>query len=430
MKRMTKAGVAAVAGATLMLAGCSGDNGGGGGDGGPVDLVLAGWSLSTTPEFQVLVDGFTEQNPEVTIDVLEYDAANYDTQLTADLAAGSAPDLYPLKTVTTLPTYQEGGQLVDVSDVASELSGDILGVDAYVVDGATYAIPYRQDAWFLYYNQELFDQAGVDAPDGTWTWDDYVAASSALQEGLAGTDAKATYQHGWASLVQGFANAQAGSDEKFLAAEWDYMVPFYERALELQDAGAQESYGTVTTNSLTYQGQFGTQKVAMMPMGSWYVATLLAQQESGDADTFGWSFAPMPQLDDSTLDAPITQGNPTAIGINPAIDEDKLDAAKEFLAYIGSEEAASELAAIGIMPAYTTEAVAEVMFGLEGVPTDDVARTAFSAQQPVPEAPVNSGTPPLQTILDDAHSEIMTGNISPADGIAAAIARAQDEVLG
>ena len=41
-------------------------------------------------------------------------------------------------------------------------------------------------------------------------------------------------------------------------------------------------------------------------------------------------------------------------------EEDKLDAAKEFLAYIGSEEAASELAAIGIMPAYTTDTVAEV----------------------------------------------------------------------
>src|SRR5690606_20374091 len=106
---------------------------------------------------------------------------------------------------------------------------------------------YRQDAWFLYYNQDLFDEAGIDAPDGTWTWDDYVDTSLELQEALsgAGSDAKATYQHGWASLVTGFANAQAGSDEEYLAAQWDYMIPYYERAIELQDAGAQESYGTV-----------------------------------------------------------------------------------------------------------------------------------------------------------------------------------------
>ncbi|WP_420113875.1 ABC transporter substrate-binding protein [Pseudactinotalea sp.] len=428
MRRMMKAGVAVAAGAMLVLAGCSGDGGGSEGDGGPVELQLAGWSLSTTPEFQLLVDGFAEQNPDITITMLEYDATNYDTQLTADLAAGSAPDLYPLKTVTTFPTYQEGGQLLDVSDVAEGLPEGVNGLDSYVAeDGNTYAIPYRQDAWFLYYNKELFDEAGVDYPDGSWTWDDYADAALTLADEL---DADGTYQHNWASAVQGFANAQAGSDEDYLSANWDYMVEYYDRVLELQDAGAQASYGTVTTNSLSYQGQFGTQQAAMMPMGSWYVATLLAQRESGDAETFEWGFAPMPQLDSSTVDAPITEGNPTAIGINPAIDDSKVDAAKEFLAYIGSEDASSALAEIGIMPANTSDAVADVMFALDGVPTDDLARFAFTSQTPVTEAPVDSGTPALQSILDDAHSEIMSGSVSAADGIANAIQRAQSEVLG
>lgn len=441
MKRsMTTTALALVATAGIFLAGCAGgesNNNNNNGDGGgatdaDVTLRLAGWSLATTPEFEILVDGFEADNPGITIEVVDYDAANYETQLTADLAAGSAPDLYTLKNVSTFPTYQGGGQLLDVSDVADGLSDGINGLENYQVDGATFAVPYRQDAWYLYYNKDLFDLAGVEYPDGTWTWDDYVDVALDMRPALegAGSEADSTYLHFWNSTVQGFANTQAATPEQYLSAEWDYMIPYYERALALQDAGAQVSFGTVTTNSLTYQAQFGTQQAAMMLMGSWYVATLLAQQESGDADTFNWGFAPVPQLDGSTAGAPVSQGNPTAIGVNAAIDDSKVDAAKAFLAYIGSEEASSSLAAIGIMPAYSSPAVAESMFAIDGIPADEISQAAFLTQEPGLEAALGEDTPALQGILNDAHSEIMSGSISPEEGIAAAMERAQSEVLG
>lgn len=448
MKRSILMGAATIATAALVLAGCSSDSGSDdesssgsdssssesdeGGDE-AVTLSLAGWSLATTPEFQLLADGFTAENPNVTIEIQDYDAANYETQITADLAAGAAPDLYTIKQLMTFPTFQEGGQLMDVSDVAGELPDDIEGLSNYEVDGATYAIPYRQDAWYLYYNKDMFDAAGVDYPDGSWTWDDYDAAAASLTEGLAAagmTDAKGTYEHSWQSTIQGFANAQAGDAESYLSGQWEYMVPFYENALALQSAGSQEDFGVVTTNSLTYQGQFGTQKAAMMPMGSWYVATYLAQQESGDAETFNWGFAPVPQVDSSTVDEPVTFGSSTGIGINPAIDDAKVDAAKAFLAYIGSEDASVELAKIGIMPAYTTEPVAEAMFAIEGMPTDELSNFTFSTHEIGLEVPLGSDSPALNNILKDAHSAIMSGSISAADGIADAMSRAQAEVLG
>ena len=74
----------------------------------------------------------------------------------------------------------------------------------------------------------------------------------------------------------------------------------------------------------------------MMPMGTWYVATLLAQQNSGDADKFKWGIAPAPQFDASTAGTaktPVTFGDPTGFGINAADRRSKLTAAKEFLAY-------------------------------------------------------------------------------------------------
>jgi multiple sugar transport system substrate-binding protein len=432
MQRSTTTALSLAAAAALALSACGSGGSGGGGDqtaDGPVTLTLAGWSLASTPEFQTLADGFHEENPDVTVEVLEYDATNYDTQMVADLSAGSAPDLYVQKNLKNFITYQAGGQLLDVSDVAEGLDDDVNGVSAYEVDGKTWAIPYRQDSWVLYYNQDLFDAAGVEYPDGSWTWDDYDAAAEQLTAALGDQGAKGTYQHSWQSTVQGFALAQTeGAD--LLSGDYSYLEPFYERALALQDAGAQESLGTVTTNSLTYQSQFGTQKAAMMPMGSWYVATLIAQQASGEADDFAWSFAPAPQLDESTtgLDStPVTFADPTGIGINPAIDEDKIQAAKDFLAYAAGEAGSTALTAIGITPATVNDAVTDAYFSLEGVPTDDLAKFAFSTHDVHPENPANASTAAIQNILNDAHTAILSGSTSVRDGLEEAGKRAASE---
>jgi multiple sugar transport system substrate-binding protein len=420
-KILAAGSIAAVA--ALVLTGCSG-----GGDtpaesSGPVSLSLSGWSLDTTPEFQALADAFHAKNPDITVTLKEYDPAEYNTLVTADLAAGSGPDIITQKEVKYVTTFQEGGQLLDVSDV--KLPDGIGGADSYKVDGKAYAVPYRQDAWVLYYNKALFDAAGVDYPDGSWTWDDYDAAA----EKLSGGAAKGSYMHRWQSVVQGFANAQSGSD--ILKGKYDYMKPYYERVLALQDGGAQVDFNTSSANQLTYQGEFGKQKAAMLPMGSWYTATLIAQQASGEADAFDWGIAPAPQLDSSTTGTdktPVTFGDPTGFGINAALDGDKAGAAKKFLEFAASEDAAQVLAGIGITPALTNDAVTETYFGVKGAPTDDLSKFAWSTHEVLPENPTSSKTAAIQGILGDMHTAIMSGSTGVDDAIKEAQDRVANEV--
>src|SRR5664279_1811609 len=247
MKRLIVTGLGIAAAISLTVTGCGSSGGTAGSDtksAGPVTVSLAAWSLATTPEFKTLSDAFHQANPSITIKLKEYDAANYDTQMVADLAAHSAPDMYVQKTLKNFFTYQDGGQLMDVSDVAKKLGKGINGVKSYSVDGATYAIPYRQDSWYLYYNKDLFDAAKVAYPDGTWTWDDYAKNAGLLKAGLkaAGSPAQATYQHGWQSVVQGFANAQSPKAD-ILKGDFGYMKPYYARAVAMQTAGDQPTYG-------------------------------------------------------------------------------------------------------------------------------------------------------------------------------------------
>jgi multiple sugar transport system substrate-binding protein len=201
----------------------------------------------------------------------------------------------------------------------------------------------------------------------------------------------------------------------------------------LQNAGAQANFGTVTTAKLTYQGQFGKQSAAMMPMGTWYVATLLAQQKSGDADTFKWGMAPVPQFDKSTTGTsktPVTFGDPTGLAINAAIkDGAKVTVAKAFLEYAAGPEGSTALAGIGITPANSSDAVVQKYFSLTGVPNDDLSKFAWSTHDIKPENPVSKYTAGLQDILNALHSATLSGSKTIDAAITDAESQAKTTVL-
>jgi multiple sugar transport system substrate-binding protein len=430
MKRSLAAVLGGAVALSLVLTGCS--SGDSGASNGPISLTLAGWSLSSTPEFQTLADGFHAAHPDVTVHVKEYDATNYDTQMIADLAAGKAPDVFVQKNLLNFYTYQNGKQLLDVSDVAQGIGGKAGGVSSYQVDGKTYAIPYRQDSWVLFYNKDLFARAGVKTPDGSWTWDDYVNTSKELTTKLksAGSKALGDYEHTWQSTVQGFALAQT-SGASLDSGNYAYLKPYYTRALDLQNAGTQVKFGDATTNNLTYQAEFGKQQAAMMLMGTWNIATLVKQQSTGDADKFGWGIAPAPQLDKSTTGisaTPVTFGDPTGLGINAKIAKNKVQAAKDFLSYAAGEQGATSLAKIAITPADTT-AVSDSFFQQKGVPTDALSKFAFAKHDTKPENPVSKYTTTLQNILKDLHTAVMSGSKDIDAAIIDAQNRAKNEAL-
>ncbi|MDR0417178.1 MAG: extracellular solute-binding protein, partial [Propionibacteriaceae bacterium] len=372
-------------------------------------------------------------NSDIKIEIVEYDANDYETLMLTDMSAGNAPDIITVKQAKFTPQWANGKQLLDISDVVSQLPSNVSGAGSYVVDGVNYAVPYRQDSWVLFYNKDLFDEAGVAQPDGTWTWDDYAAAAEELTTKLSAKGVKGAYEHSWQSTLQGFAQAQTPGASLIGGEDYTYLKPYYERVIRLQQSGAQETYGTVTTNKLTYQGQFGKQSAAMMAMGSWYVATLVSQQASGDADTFAWGIAPAPQFDATTtgLDkVPVTFGDPTGMGIYAKIDPAKIDAAKQWLKFISSDKAGTTLAEIGIVSSVASAAVTNAFFAQQGVPTDELSKFAMSTHKTNPENPSHEKIAAIQSALNEAHTAILSADdASVIDAqIADATAKIKDEL--
>ena len=382
---------------------------------GQVSLTMSGWALATTPEFQALVAAFKVVEPNVTITVQEYDPSTYENRLLVDMTAKQAPDVIAIRQAKYVTQWANGGQLLDVSDLASKLPSSIGGAASYIVDGKSYGIPYRLDSWLLFYDKDLFDKAGVALPNGKWTWADYVGVAKDLTTKLAaaGVTAKGTFQPAAQSSVQGFANAQKGEVTNpagpYFAGDYSYMAPYYQNALDLQTAGAQASFSDVTTNKLTYQTQFGKQSAAMVLAPASYIPVLIGQQQSGAAMQFAWGLAPAPQFDASTLKTPVTFGDPTGLGINANIDPTKLQAAKDFLTFVTSEAAAKALAGVGVAPALSSSAVTKAFFAVPGTPQDATSKAAFQTHLTYPENPPGPDQVMIAMVLSDAHTTIMSG---------------------
>ena len=55
------------------------------------------------------------------------------------------------------------------------------------MDGSIYGIPVGFTTHCLFYNKDIFDEAGIDYPTADWTWDDLQKAAKTISEK---TDAK------------------------------------------------------------------------------------------------------------------------------------------------------------------------------------------------------------------------------------------------
>lgn len=416
-------GTASISVLSLVLAACggAGNTDSASGDGGDGTLTVAVWNLEGTPEFQALFDVFEEANPDVTIEPVDILADDYEEKLTAMLAGGDQTDVIAIKNVMEYGEYSSRGQLQDITDVVESAdTANLAGLDAFDVDGTYYAMPYRQDFWVTYYNKALFDEAGVAYPD-TITWDEYVDIAEQLTEGDGGDKVYGTYHHTWRSVVQAIAAAQTGGD--LLGGDYSFFSDQYEVALGLQESGAAMDFGTASAQQASYQTMFETGATAMLPMGTWYIAALLAAEEAGDTDV-DWGIAPMPQRADS--DEVITFGSPTAFAVNE--NAQNATVAAEFVEFAAGPEGAEAIANVGVVPALQTAEITEAYFSLGGMPEDELSKKAFEPDVVELEMPVGPTTSDVDTILNQEHELIMVGDTSVEDGLATMGERVRTEV--
>ena len=264
-----------------MLTACGGSAGGsevgsGGSSKGSGTLTVAIWDVGQQPGLQEIMDAFTEETGiKTSLQVIEWDS--YWTLLEAGASGGEMPDVFWMHSNEAY-RYMSNDILLDLTDQIAE--SDVLEMDKfpedlkemYQLDGKTYAVPKDMDTVAIWYNKDMFDEAGIPYPDGSWTWDEFydIAVKLTKDDGSQYGFAASTVneQDTWMNIIYSMGGCVLTDDWKS-----GFDDPNTVKAMEFVDKCVKNVMPPAATMSETGTDVlFSSQKVAMISQGSWMVS--------------------------------------------------------------------------------------------------------------------------------------------------------------
>lgn len=221
------------------------------------------------------------------------ESASYQDVLIAELEAGTAPDVFWIPG-TDVARFAKLGLILNLNDAATadeEFSADdyypqIMEQLTVSLDGedALWGVPRDASAFGLYYNADLFDEAGLDYPNADWTWEDFGAAAAEI--GALGDDTFGFGQSNWWAHYGYFINAAGSSffneDYTGCGLNNDATVVGLQALKDLYDSGNAVPWGE-DAEPVFVAGQSG-----MFINGRWATPNLVANAD------FNWNVAELP----------------------------------------------------------------------------------------------------------------------------------------
>lgn len=390
--------------------------------GNKVKLTVSTWDNESTPQFTAVAEAFMEKYPDVQVELIDTQSAEYNNKLTVMLAGGdSDPDVIMVKDAEMQVTMKDKNQLLDLTEYIQKDSVDMSiyagAGEQLQMEDTQYTLPFRKDWYVLYYNKDLFDQAGVAYPGNDMTWVEYEELARKMTSGEGSSKVYGTHNHIWMAMVSNWA-VQDGKNT-LMSADYSFLKPWYEQALRLQNDGIVQSYANLKTGGIHYISVFEQQQCAMMPMGSWFISTLIQDKKDNKYD-FEWGVATLPHPDG--IPAGSTMGAVTPVGINAKSDVP--DIAWEFVKFATSKEGALVLAQNGVFPAATSDAIVEVLSSMEGFPED--SKDALEISNFVFDRPLDAKMASVRKVIEEEHDLLMIGETDIDTGIASMNERAAE----
>jgi multiple sugar transport system substrate-binding protein len=363
--RRSAAVLGAVAGVSLLAAGCSGSGSSGDEAGGEANEISVWFPGANQAEIDLvngsIVPDFEEETGS-TVEVTFVDWEDLSPKLNAAFAAGTAPDVFghgPAAVADFVVTDRivDLGPYLDEMDpnLVDDLSAALAGGQ---VGGVQYLAPLSMQGNLVMYNADDFSAAGLDPDAPPTTWEGIRAAAEELTErdgdtvthaGLLVPSNPIANQQTFASLLFGAGGQLLESDDS--AAAFD--SPEGERAL---DYFVDLFHGEEPVSNMLgedYVNMPPAQQPLVVGDASMAVLTAPVMQQVAEA---------APDMDLRVMPAPTFEGADTPAmigGAGPGLminkDSEEQDLAWEFIEYLLSPDISAEYTAgIGAVPAHAS----------------------------------------------------------------------------
>ena len=395
--------------------------------GGRTTIYVSAWDVGTDVNVSVylrLKQEFEKLNPNIHIEFLDTPAADYNQKLTVMLNGGSDVDVIWIKDGDTAPAYAQRGQLADLGPYLARDNIDrglYVGMSELTMNNRLIGLPVSSGYYVLFYNKDIFDAMGVPYPGNDMTWTEWEALCARLSSGSGANKIYGGFLHTWNACVQNWA-VQDGRNT-IVAADYSFFKPYYEMALRLQRAGHIWDYGALRAGGIAYGNAFLQGNVAMLPMGTWLMATIINAQNDGSARIRNWGMAALPHP--AGVPAGHTVGSMTPIAMNQA--SQKKDAAWEFIKFVTGPQGADIYVQMGQIPARQSPETLRAIAALPGMP--EGAAAALEVKNIVLDRPYLAISQQVNQMLGEEHSLIMLEEVTVDEGLAN-MARRSREIQG
>ncbi|SDB94545.1 carbohydrate ABC transporter substrate-binding protein, CUT1 family [Sanguibacter gelidistatuariae] len=424
--------------AAALLAACSPSGDGSSAaadDSGTTTVTFRLWDEQVAKAYEKSFAAFTAQNPDITVDVNVVPWASYWDQLPIDVGAGTIDDIFWLNS-SNVARYAAAGQLVDITDALGSASDGWQAsvVDQYTIGGSLWGVPQLSDANGVFYNADLLDAAGIDPADlaglswvpGAGPQDTLLPALQALTLDSSGHtaadpafDASAISQFGYnagldlQAIYYPFVGSnggawQASDSDAYVFADDPKSVEAIQYVVDLINAHhVSPSAADTNDNGDFSRDQFLQGKLAIFQSGTYNLANVR------DGADFTWGLTTVPQGPAGS----VTVANGIIAAASSASDHK--DAVTKVLAWIGSDEGASYIAADGsAFPAVTGAQQAYLDYwagqGVDVTPFLDAAEGATIG------APHGAEAGPGANAAAEVLKEVFLGRLDVATGLSQA----------
>ncbi len=375
----------------------------------------------TRPDNQAEIDVYTAASESIDADwdgvSLEYEpggseTAGYQDVLISEISAGTAPDVFWIPG-TDVARFAEAGLILNLAEIAGAdenysaddfYAGPMGFLTTSINEGedALWGLPRDVSAFAIYYNADLFDEAGLDYPGGDdWDWDRFVESAeeiSGLGDEIVGFGMNAWWAN-WGYFVNAAGSGFFNDDFTSCGLNNDGTVAGLETAQSLFDSGAAIPWGTDS------EPPFLAGNLGMFMNGRWATPGTIANAD------FNWNVASLPVGPSGEETNWLFWG---AYVVNA--NTENPEAAWELVTRLTSADIQGQIASLGAnIPSRATDAAIELFLGT--LPDSGVDNQAFidgtTSADVRTEAPLFAGNwPAIDQAYGNGITAVFNGELS------------------
>lgn len=265
-----------------------------------------------TPEEVSIIENilseWQKEHPNIKVRIDHTNYGGYMSKILTQVAGGAAPDIICTE-VDMFVNYVKKGVFEPLNSYANTDPNFHLDdffpevVDRFTVDQKLYVIP-RDTAPFacVYYNKDLFDQAGLPYPSDDWTWQDMLDMAQKLTK--TGDDGRIDQYGFYAWAWQNFIYSNGGQLVDNVNHPQRLMMG-QKRALEglqfyvdlIHKHKVMPAPTALSNLGMGIQSMFAAGKLAMFASGIWETPSLRNKTKAMQAkgESFRWDVVMFPQ---------------------------------------------------------------------------------------------------------------------------------------